>query len=124
MSKVAGISICDFLAFTQRWMTATNTFRPPYYHRNMSAEVMGLIHGKWVGSALLEPDGLTYEATFMPQGGSYKTWKSATTKELASKQVMEGVMAFMMHMSVPILLTEWATSPEENQCLHPSEGER
>ena len=35
-SRVPGISISDFLAFTPRWVTTTNTFRPPYYHRNMS----------------------------------------------------------------------------------------
>ena len=121
-SKVPGVSICDFLAFTERWMTTSNTFRPPYYHRNMSTEVMGLIYGKWGGSAPLEPGGLTYESSFMPHGESYDVWKSATTQDLAPTRVMEGVMAFMMHMSVPILLTRWAR--EQSGCLHEVEPER
>lgn len=33
---------------------------------------------------------------------------------------MDGVMAFMMHMSVPLLLTRYAL--QESGCLHPSDG--
>ncbi|KJZ75868.1 hypothetical protein HIM_04692 [Hirsutella minnesotensis 3608] len=42
-SKTPGVSLTDFLVFTKKWITAADTFRPPYYHRNMSTEVMGLI---------------------------------------------------------------------------------
>lgn len=121
-SKVAGVSICDFLAFTERWMVTSDTFRPPYYHRNMSTEVMGLIYGEWGGSSPLEPGGLTYEGSFMPHGESYDVWRGATTRELVNERVMQGVMAFMMHMSVPISLTTWAR--EKSACLHPPEPER
>lgn len=121
-SRVPGISICDFLAFTQRWMTTSDTFRPPYYHRNMSTEVMGIIYGQWGGSAPLEPGGLTYEGSFMPHGESYEVWKSATTRQLKTERVMEGVLAFMMHMSVPLLLSKWAR--EDSGCLREADPER
>lgn len=68
-SKIPGVSVSDFLAFTPRWSVTENTFRPPYYHRNMSTEVMGLIYGQYGGSShVLEPGGLSYEASFMPHG--------------------------------------------------------
>lgn len=45
-SKTPGVSLTDFLVLTKKWLTAEDTFRPPYYHRNMSTEVMGLIYGR------------------------------------------------------------------------------
>ena len=119
-SKVPGVSISDFLAFTSRWVTTTNTFRPPYYHRNMSTEVMGLIYGQYGGSShVLEPGGLSYEASYMPHGESYTTWKDATSRELKNERIAEDTMAWMMHISVPLLLTDWAI--RDNPSLHTSD---
>jgi homogentisate 1,2-dioxygenase len=119
-SKIPGISISDFLAFTPRWITTTNTFRPPYYHRNMSTEVMGVIYGQW--REPLKVGGLTYEGSFMPHGESYDTWKKATTQELKLERIMEGTMAFMMHLSVPLLLTKYAL--HESGCLQEPEPQK
>lgn len=122
-SKVPGVSISDFLAFTPRWATTTNTFRPPYYHRNMSTEVMGLIYGQYGGSShVLEPGGLSYEASYMPHGESYTTWKDATTRELKHERIAEDTMAWMMHISVPLLLTDWAI--KDNPSLHLSDPQQ
>lgn len=122
-SKTPGVSISDFLAFTARWSTTQNTFRPPYYHRNMSTEVMGLIYGQYGGSShVLEPGGMSYEASYMPHGESYATWKDATTKELKPERIAEGAMAWMMHISVPVLLTRYAVSGSD--CLHPSNSDQ
>src|SRR3712207_7413867 len=35
----------DFVIFPERWMVAENTFRPPWYHRNLMSEFMGLVYG-------------------------------------------------------------------------------
>lgn len=122
-SKIPGVSISDFLAFTPRWSTTQNTFRPPYYHRNMSTEIMGLIYGQYGGSShVLQPGGLSYEASYMPHGETYETWKSATTKQLEPERIAEGTMAWMMHISVPVLLTQYATL--ESGCLHASEADQ
>ncbi|EME78509.1 uncharacterized protein MYCFIDRAFT_37377 [Pseudocercospora fijiensis CIRAD86] len=122
-SKVPGVTLTDFLAFTPRWSTTTNTFRPPYYHRNMSTEVMGLIYGQYGGSShVLEPGGLSYEASYMPHGESYQTWKESTTKELVPERVAEGTLAWMWHLSAPLLLTRYAL--EKSGCLHRSDATR
>ncbi|KAF9588131.1 hypothetical protein IFM89_007607 [Coptis chinensis] len=42
-----GVALLDFVIFPPRWLTAENTFRPPYYHRNCMSEFMGLIYGKY-----------------------------------------------------------------------------
>ncbi|KAI9740605.1 MAG: hypothetical protein M1834_005186 [Cirrosporium novae-zelandiae] len=118
-SKTPGVSISDFLIFTPKWNATSNSFRPPYYHRNMSTEVMGLIYGKYGGSShVLEPGGLSYEASFMPHGETYQTWKLATTRELKPERVCEGTIAFMFHISVPFLITQYALTRSGN--LHPN----
>lgn len=121
-SKVPGVSLSDFLVFTKKWITAEDTFRPPYYHRNMSTEIMGLIYGKYGGSShVLDGGGLSYEASYMPHGETYDTWKDATTRELENVIICEDTMAFMFHISVPVLLTKWATQGDGSKYLHTSD---
>ncbi len=40
-----GTANIDFVIFPERWMVAEDTFRPPWYHRNIMSEFMGLIYG-------------------------------------------------------------------------------
>jgi homogentisate 1,2-dioxygenase len=40
-----GTANIDFVIFPPRWMVGENTFRPPWYHRNIMSEFMGLIYG-------------------------------------------------------------------------------
>ncbi|PHH87728.1 hypothetical protein CDD83_8471 [Cordyceps sp. RAO-2017] len=118
----AAVPLTDLLVFTQKWLTAADTFRPPYYHRNMSTEVMGLIYGRYGGSShVLDAGGLSYEASYMPHGETYETWRAATARELAPASVCEDTMAFMFHVGAPLLLTEWAVRGEGARSLHPSE---
>ncbi len=43
----AGVANLDFVIFPERWMVAENTFRPPWYHRNIMSEYMGLVYGQY-----------------------------------------------------------------------------
>ena len=120
-SKIPGVSLSDFLVFTPKWITTSDTFRPPYYHRNMSTEMMGIIYGSYGGSShALAPGGLSYEASYMPHGETYETWKEATTRELKNERIAEDTIAFMFHVSVPMLLTKWAVSGEGSKSLNES----
>ena len=42
-SNVPGRANADFVIFPPRWMVAEDTFRPPWFHRNVMSEAMGLI---------------------------------------------------------------------------------
>lgn len=42
-----GVALCDFVIFPPRWMVMDHSFRPPYYHRNVMSEFMGMVHGKY-----------------------------------------------------------------------------
>ncbi|KAK6384551.1 hypothetical protein LTS17_002114 [Exophiala oligosperma] len=116
-SKTPGVALTELLVFTPRWSVTTNSFRPPYYHRNVCTELMGMIYGEWKGSAtLLEPGGLTYEPSLMPHGESYERWREATTTELLPERINENTLAFMLHISGHIALTDFAL--EKSGTLH------
>ncbi|OGT44326.1 MAG: homogentisate 1,2-dioxygenase [Gammaproteobacteria bacterium RIFCSPHIGHO2_12_FULL_37_34] len=59
-SAIPGIANVDFVIFPPRWMVANDTFRPPYYHRNIMSEYMGLIRGTYDAK----------ETGFIPGGSS------------------------------------------------------
>ena len=50
-SDVPGRANADFVIFPPRWMVAEDTFRPPWFHRNVMSEAMGLIHGAYDAKA-------------------------------------------------------------------------
>ena len=62
-----GVANVDFVIFPPRWMVSNETFRPPYYHRNIMSEYMGLIHGTYDAK----------ETGFIPGGGSLHNCMSA-----------------------------------------------
>ncbi len=66
-SHIPGVANIDFVIFPPRWMVADNTFRPPYYHRNIMSEYMGLIQGTYDAK----------ETGFVPGGGSLHNCMSA-----------------------------------------------
>ena len=55
-----GRANADFVIFPPRWMVAEDTFRPPWFHRNVMSECMGLITGAYDAKAEgFAPGGLS-----------------------------------------------------------------
>jgi homogentisate 1,2-dioxygenase len=69
---------CDFVIFPPRWQVAEDTFRPPWFHRNVMSELMGLVHGVYDAKA----EG------FLPGGVSIHNCMSAhgPTRDLRARQ--------------------------------------
>ncbi|TFK35605.1 homogentisate 1,2-dioxygenase [Crucibulum laeve] len=108
-SKQPGVPLADFLIFSPRWDVATNTFRPPYYHRNSSTEFMGLLYGIYGGrSDGFQPGGASYETGFCPHGVSYDEFKAASEGEQKPMRVHEGTIAFMFESSMMFTITDYA----------------
>jgi homogentisate 1,2-dioxygenase len=42
-----GTALADFVIFPPRWMVAEHSFRPPYFHRNVMSEFMGMMSVCW-----------------------------------------------------------------------------
>ncbi|KAF8596173.1 Homogentisate 1,2-dioxygenase [Ceratobasidium sp. AG-I] len=108
-SKTPGTPLTDFLIFSPRWDVASETYRPPYYHRNAASEFMGLIYGNYGGrSDDFAPGGASYECGHVAHGVAYEEFKAASEAELAPMRISEGAIAFMMESSQMFTLTDYA----------------
>jgi len=108
-SAVPGTAICDVAIFPPRWAVQSWTFRPPYYHRNIASEFMGLIKGEYEakkGGFL--PGGASLHSMMSPHGPDRTTFEEASSAELKPVRVADGTQAFMFETSLMMSLTEWA----------------
>ena len=94
-SEAAGTANVDFVIFPPRWMVAEHTFRPPWFHRNLMSEYMGLIHGVYDAKAAgFRPGGGSLHNCFSAHGPDRATFDKASTEVLAP--VYQGnTLAFM-----------------------------
>lgn len=107
-STVAGRANADFVIFPPRWMVAEDTFRPPWFHRNVMSEAMGLIHGAYDAKAEgFAPGGLSLHNLMAGHGPDVASWRGATEAELKPHKI-EGTMAFMVETCWPYRPTEHA----------------
>ena len=95
-SDVPGRANADFVVFPPRWMVAENTFRPPWFHRNVMSEAMGLIHGSYDAKAEgFQPGGLSLHNLMAGHGPDVASWRGASEAELRPHKI-DGTMAFMV----------------------------
>jgi homogentisate 1,2-dioxygenase len=107
-SNVAGRANADFVIFPPRWMVAEDTFRPPWFHRNVMSEAMGLIHGEYDAKAEgFAPGGLSLHNLMSGHGPDVDSWRSASEAELKPHKI-DGTMAFMVETCWPYRPTDWA----------------
>lgn len=110
-----GVANCDFVIFPDRWLVMEDTFRPPWYHRNVMSEYMGLIYGQYDAK----------EEGFVPGGGSLHNCMSAHGPDLDAferasnadlkPQKLSGTMAFMFESRYIIRPTKFAMDCSELQ---------
>jgi len=105
---VAGRANADFVIFPPRWIVAEDTFRPPWFHRNVMSEAMGLIHGAYDAKAEgFAPGGLSLHNMMSGHGPDLESWKKASQADLKPAKI-EGTMAFMVETCWPYLPTRFA----------------
>ncbi|WBO22249.1 homogentisate 1,2-dioxygenase [Sphingomonas abietis] len=107
-SDVPGRANADFVIFPPRWMVAEGTFRPPWFHRNVMSEAMGLIHGAYDAKAEgFAPGGLSLHNLMSGHGPDVASWEKASAAALTPHRI-EGTMAFMVESCWPYRLTAHA----------------
>jgi len=107
-SDVPGRANADFVIFPPRWMVAEDTFRPPWFHRNVMSEAMGLIYGAYDAKAEgFQPGGLSLHNLMSGHGPDLESWQKASGAELKPAKIA-GTMAFMVETCWPYRPTEWA----------------
>lgn len=107
-SDQPGRANADFVIFPPRWMVAEDTFRPPWFHRNIMSEAMGLIQGQYDAKADgFAPGGLSLHNMMNAHGPDAASWRGATDADLKPHKI-EGTMAFMLESCWPFRATEAA----------------
>lgn len=108
-SDTPGTANIDFAIFPPRWLCAVDTFRPPWFHRNIASEYMGLIHGTYDAK----------EGGFLPGGGSLHncmtghgpdaaSFAKASAADTSKPELVGDTMAFMFETRAVIHPTRQA----------------
>ncbi|MEC7762169.1 MAG: homogentisate 1,2-dioxygenase [Pseudomonadota bacterium] len=107
-SGVPGTANIDFVLFRDRWMVAENTFRPPWYHKNIMSELMGNIHGQYDAKLSgFVPGGMSLHNMMLPHGPDRDAFEGASNSNLGPHK-LENTMSFMFETRFPQHLTEFA----------------
>jgi homogentisate 1,2-dioxygenase len=94
-SDTPGAANCDFVLFPPRWMVAEDTFRPPWFHRNVMSEFMGLILGEYDAKKQgFRPGGVSLHNPLSAHGPDVASWRAASEAELRPQKI-ENTLAFM-----------------------------
>ena len=94
-TETKGTANLDFLIFPPRWMVAEHTFRPPWYHRNLMSEFMGLIEGVYDAKEDgFVPGGASLHNCMTPHGPEASVFEKASNAELVPQRYKD-TMAFM-----------------------------
>ena len=107
-SNVPGRANADFVIFPPRWMVAEDTFRPPWFHRNVMSEAMGLIDGAYDAKADgFAPGGLSLHNLMRGHGPDVESWKKASEADLKPARI-DNTLAFMVETCWPYRPTQFA----------------
>jgi homogentisate 1,2-dioxygenase len=114
-SDTAGTANVDFVIFPPRWMVAERTFRPPWFHRNVMSEYMGLVRGVYDAKAEgFVPGGGSLHNAMSGHGPDAATFERASRADLAP-QKLEGTLAFMFESRYVIHPTPFALAAPQLQ---------
>ncbi len=107
-SHLHGIANVDFVIFPPRWLVAEHTFRPPWFHRNMMNEFMGLIYGEYDAKAEgFLPGGASLHNCMSGHGPDAETFTRASAAELKPQHIQE-TLAFMFETRMVVRPTRFA----------------
>jgi homogentisate 1,2-dioxygenase len=107
-TAIAGTANVDFVIFPPRWLVAEHTFRPPWFHRNMMNEFMGLVFGEYDAKAEgFLPGGASLHNCMSGHGPDAETWEKASAAELKPVK-LDDTLAFMFETGLPVRPTRFA----------------
>jgi homogentisate 1,2-dioxygenase len=107
-SAIPGTANVDFAIFPPRWLVAEHTFRPPWFHRNMMNEFMGLVTGVYDAKAEgFLPGGASLHNCMSGHGPDAESYERATSAEL-KPQYLGDTLAFMFETQLVMRPTKFA----------------
>jgi homogentisate 1,2-dioxygenase len=110
-----GVANCDFVIFPPRWQVAEHTFRPPWFHRNVMSEFMGLLHGVYESKAEgFLPGGVSIHNCLQGHGPDLPTYENASAAELVPHKIGDA-LAFMWESKYVFRPTKFALAAPQLQ---------
>ncbi|MEP6882856.1 MAG: homogentisate 1,2-dioxygenase [Dokdonella sp.] len=115
-SDTPGTANIDFAIFPPRWLCAENTFRPPWFHRNIASEYMGLIHGAYDAKAGgFVPGGSSLHNCMSGHGPDAASFEKASRSDTSQPDHIVDTMAFMFETRAVIHPTRQALESAQLQ---------
>ncbi len=112
-SDTPGTANCDFVIFPPRWLVAEDTFRPPWFHRNVMSEFMGLVHGQYDAKPEgFKPGGMSLHNSMVPHGPDAEAFDKASNATLTPHK-LDNTLAFMFE-------SRWCFRPTAFAMNHPA----
>ncbi len=109
-SGVDGTANIDFVLFRERWGVAEDTFRPPWYHKNIMSELMGNIYGQYDAKPQgFAPGGISLHNMMLPHGPDREAFEKASNANLGPDK-LDNTMSFMFETRFPQHLTGFAAN--------------
>ena len=117
LSDTPGVDDIDFVIFPPRWLAMEHSFRPPWFHRNIASEFMGLVHGEYDAKAGgFVPGGASLHNCMSGHGPDASTFDKASAADTTVPQKVSSTMAFMFETRRVIRPTRFAL--ESSQLQH------
>ncbi len=111
-----GVDDIDFVIFPPRILAAQHTFRPPWFHRNIASEFMGLIHGVYDAKAEgFLPGGASLHNAMSGHGPDAETFTKASNADTSKPDYVKDTMAFMFETRCVIRPTRFALESAQLQ---------
>jgi len=105
----------DFAVFPPRWLVAEHTFRPPWFHRNIMNEFMGLVRGEYDAKAEgFVPGGASLHNCMSGHGPDAETYERAAAAELMPVYLKD-TLAFMLETQMVVRPTRFAMETKIRQ---------
>ena len=115
-SDTPGVSNIDFVIFPPRVLAMQGTFRPPWFHRNIASEFMGLIHGVYDAKADgFAPGGASLHNCMTGHGPDAETFEKASNADTTKAHYITDTMAFMFETRNVIRPTQQALNSPKLQ---------
>jgi homogentisate 1,2-dioxygenase len=115
-SDTPGWDSIDFVIFPPRILAMQHTFRPPWFHRNVASEFMGLIHGAYDAKAEgFVPGGCSLHNCMTGHGPDAASFEKASNADLSRPDVIQNTMAFMFETRCVIRPTAFALQSAQLQ---------
>ena len=114
-SDALGVANMDFAIFPPRRMLADNTFRPPWFHRNIMNECMGLVLGAYdAKEGGFVPGGLSLHGMHSAHGPDAPSTERAMEADLVPVKI-DNTLAFMFETRQLLCPTQHALAIPELQ---------